>query len=559
MLHLFLKSTEINQAEWSIVYQKIASLTAAFPLKLVRIEAYNGFSPELDKEHFDLFVKPGTDEEHLSFFGDRTSFTDGTNIKFYKNWQKHIENALETNSEVKAKPITWFPHKPFKDDGSAPDANGASTKYGYIDTRGALYIYAVLAIGILLENELPGRAFLIADEPEPEDIQKVVEWLEAHFQERFDGPIYFDKKRLIASIIHEYDDLKEVVCRLEHLFRKQFKRNMSFAIEHIGYEPAFEFYAEVLEDCRFGTFGFSDVMDAWIAASQDLESTLELIAESKRLLLKAGKQPQADEYDLTFILKSLLKAHVLWTPLQREQLAPFYTNQQALETGSEGLFGSIMRMTGYRVEVCPIYATQDELFEAFMYHDPKNGAVFKKIIDDWLEKNADAFEKMVQKIAEIEQKKPDLPGQEAEEEAGRAFEQETFLWRYPSHERFFIEQALTVNPDFDRLEQHIETVCKNLWETSQEAKHQKAVQQIKSETADEKRAIIRRQIKDLRLGIHPDFEKWMREEDDQSVLFFIRLLLSLKITYRQRAFARHQILWEPVHWERWRTGNVFAV
>ncbi|NJL77467.1 MAG: hypothetical protein HC892_22940 [Saprospiraceae bacterium] len=184
---------------------------------------------------------------------------------------------------------------------------------------------------------------------------------------------------------------------MEHLFRNQHKRNIAFAIENIGYKPSFDCYADILSSNTFGTFGFSDVLDPWIAVTQDLESTLEIIAASKKITIeKQGKQ-EAKEYDLTAILKDFLCKFILWTPQQREELAHFYTNKEALETGDESLWGMIYRMTGNRVDICPMYATQQELFEAFMFHDPQNGKIFKTIIDEWLEENADAFDKLKQK------------------------------------------------------------------------------------------------------------------------------------------------------------------
>jgi len=42
-------------------------------------------------------------------------------------------------------------------------------------------------------------------------------------------------------------------------------------------------------------------------------------------------------------------------------------------------------------------------------------------------------------------------------------------------------------------------------------------------------------------------------------LFFVCLLLSLKIYDRNRAYARYLMLWDCAHWDSWRKGNVYAV
>jgi len=130
----------------------------------------------------------------------------------------------------------------------------------------------------------------------------------------------------------------------------------------------------------FGTFGFSDVLTPWIAVTKDLESTLKLIAASKIVLTKqANADPTATwlerelaAYDLSYLLKKWLSEFILWTPKQREQLAHFYTNKTALETGKEDLWGTLMRMSGHRINISPIHATYTELFEAFMYRNSRN-------------------------------------------------------------------------------------------------------------------------------------------------------------------------------------------
>ncbi len=146
MLQLFFKSSEITQKTWGIAFQRIVSIVHSFPLKLIRIESYDGYSRELDKDHFDLCVEKDTPNEHLSFYGDWTSYTSGTTIKFSRHWDHHQKYNLSGEAVDKHKPITWYPHIPFKDDGALPPANGASTAFGYIDTRGALYEYAIIAI-----------------------------------------------------------------------------------------------------------------------------------------------------------------------------------------------------------------------------------------------------------------------------------------------------------------------------------------------------------------------------------------------------------------------------
>lgn len=399
MIQLFLQISKINEAIWTNAYRRIESIVQSFPLKLLRVESFNRYSGNLDKDHFNLYVNKDTTDEHISFYGDWTSYSYGNSIKFYKNWEKHIELGTNKKQDNPDKSVLWTPYIPFKNDGSLPEANGAGTPYGYLETEGTCYEYVIIAIGIMLENLIPNAAFIISSEQKNENISPIVDWLDNHFNERFDEPIYFNKIKLLDSLGNEYDDKSHLVCRMEHIHRKQYFRNMQFAIQNIGYQPSFDFYAKVLSDNTFGTFGFSDVLDSWIAATQDLESALALISESKKISLKRDGKLYTD-YDLSKTLKQLLNEFILWTPLQREELEHFPTNKEALETGSEDLWGTLRRMAGKRMDICPMYATKDELFEAFMYHEPSQGAVFKQIIDDWIEKNVDSFDKLKTALSE---------------------------------------------------------------------------------------------------------------------------------------------------------------
>lgn len=561
MLQLFLQTSAITASDWDDVYPQIVALAEAFPLRLLRIEAYNGFERDKqDKDHFDLVVNRGQTDEHLCFYGDWMSWTTGTNVRFYKNWEHHCELALEKAKSDPSCPITWFPPTPFKDDGSWPKANGESTTHGYIDPRGALYRYAVIAIGVFLENRLPGRAFLTVEDEKTADIEQVTAWLEGHLGEKFEMPIYCDRKKLLNSFAGYYNNPKHCVERLEHLYRKQFKRNMAFALEHIGYEPTFQFYAEVLSHCWFGTFGFSDVLDPWVAVTQNLESALHLVAESKRLRLERGETEKADKYDLNQILKEWLQGFVLWSPRQREELDHFYTNRQALETGDEGLWGSILRMTGNRVNICPIIASPDELFEAFMYHDPKNGHIFRKTIDEWIEKNSDTFERLLEKISN-ENQSPTDSTDDGESDNAQTFDPEVILLGYPAHERFLIQKAMSVNSAYFRLEEALDDLCWSIWETTKEGPHLAYVAQIREESNADKKTLILRQLKDKRLETTagPHFEQWLADEEDPDVLLFLRLLMSRKIYSRPLAYARYRILHDKALWDIWRKGGKYAL
>jgi hypothetical protein len=547
MIQIFFKANKINVSDWEIAYARIVSVTKHFPLPLLRVEAYDGYTRTLDKNHLELRENIGTPDESISFYGDAASFTFGSTIRFYKNWNQYVEKRLIDKTQNANKPITWYPDEPFRNDGTPSSANGLTTKYLSIDTHDGFYEYAIIAIGILLENQFPNQVFMIAKKQHLSNIQLIINWLSFRFREHFELPIYFDPKRLFDSFAKDYATPYELVNRMAHLYRNKHRQNIEFTIKYIGYRAAFEYYAELLSRSTFGTFGFTDILDPWIAETQDLEETLKFVAASKKYLIERGEQNAADKYDLTYLLKTFLNKYILWNPVQRESLALFYTNRQALESGSESLMGMIYRMTGNRVDICPMYATEQSLFEAFMYHEPKSGHIFKQIIDELVLKNTNHFNELQQSIADAE-----IEVETAENEE-QNFEDEAFLARYDETERPFIQLALAENPVYATIEEHITELKQVLRDFKTDKAHEQHVQQIQLNSNKKNKEFILSRLKDdLKMSVHPEFESWLAAESDKQVLFYLTVLLSFKLYDSQSAYVRYCLLWNKELWDEWR-------
>ncbi len=556
MIQIFFKDSKISEEDWNVAYKRIITITNSFPLQLQRLEGYNGRSPKLNKAHYNLCLEQNTEKEHISFWGDRMSFSARFTVKFYKNWDMQLKHGLEGEEIDKDMPITWYRHEINKNYGYPPKANGS---YFDINPEGALYKYAIIAIGIMLENILPGRIFLIVRNGKLEIIKKLIKWLDVLFNEKFDIPIYFDKYRLLNSLIDYYDTKEELVARLDMIYMKPVLSNMSFAIEEIGYQPALNYYSEVLSNTTFATFGFYDVLNPWMSVTKDLESTLDIISKSKKLLLldhdDEYKQKDTQNYKIEYILKELLNEYILWSPEQREKLELLYTNKQALETGEEDIFGTMRRMMGYRVDICPVYASEKQLFEAFMYHDPKKGTEYKKIIEKWKEDNKNSYNKLIKtqnKVENIIEENVDIEIINKQEEEKEKELQEfnnrinNFVKQYNEHEQFLISEAVKLNPVFMDFDNTLNDFIEKVKELS---KNKKYIEYNKSLNQEELVQDIKSWIKKKELSINTNFEQWIEQETDKNILDILLLITSLGINTKALRFVREEILFNKKLWE----------
>lgn len=563
MIQIFLKQETISDRDWDIVYEYILKITTRFPLKLERIEAYNGYQKELNKIHYNLILNKGTANELISFCGDRMSFSSSFTLIFYKSWTVQQDKELSGTTKNPQKPIIWDTPKVYNFTGYPPEANAATIFDDYLASP-ATYRYAVLAIGIMMENVLPGRAFLISLDDDCEKANHVRLWLEYIFNESFDMPVYFDKSRILEILYDHYDEKEFLTGRLDLLYPKRFKENMEFSLKYIGYRPTLDYYAKVLTHVDFGTFGFSDVFNPWIAATKDINKTLELISRSKEILLANSDNKRniekAEKYNYTDILNDLLSQYILWTPEQREFLDNFYTNKKALDSIDDGLFGAIMRIGGYRVDICPIYANAEQLFEAFMYHDPKNGHKYKKMIEDWLQENKNEYNECVEKFSEFEKKSRQNLEKQHEKEQMQEIEKmkmlneiEQYTLSYAKPERFLVMKALKLNPTFmktdtaiEQLQTEMYEICKNVYED---------VFFLHKKTREEKIQGIRYRIKEKQLRVHPEFINLVTNEADESVLTALYILVGLKLQSNAHKYCRHQLLMNKKYWKIWQQGE----
>ena len=333
---------------------------------------------------------------------------------------------------------------------------------------------------------------------------------------------------------------------------------MQFAIQHIGYEPTLSFYSKILVDTGFGTYGFSDVLDPWINVTQDLEATLELISKSKKWLLRDQTNEyrikEAANYNLTYILKKLLNNYILWTPVQREELNHFYTNKASLEGSEEDIFDVINTIMGYRVDIAPIYVDEQELFEAFMFHDPKNGHQYRVIIDEWKTENVGRYEKIKEENELLEQRfeeKVEIDYHNSKVDKNNTSNE--FVLSFAPHERYFVQKALDANPLFTEAEQAVEAFKSRVVRVTKDNSHQNYRNEVRNLSKEVNINYIKSRIREIGYSVHPDFEVWLASIESEEILFYLHFAMALKLYDKNDHFSRFCFLWNRDFWENWKS------
>lgn len=557
MLQIVFSPSKIKAHEWDIAYSKILQIASDFPFKLLRIEAYDGFSSELDKYHSDIFVNKGTDEEYISFITDNLTFKGGDTVEFFKKWEKQISCGFNNKSEVDVeKPIYWYPINEYAFTGNQTTANGALLFPVSFDSS-AIYRYVVLAIGIFLENFFAGRVLLIVDDFDIYEILETRKWTEGILNEKLDMPVYLDRKRMHDLIVDLYESKEDLVGRIENLYPNSFIDNMTFSIESIGYLPALNFYARLLSTTDFMTFGFSDILQPWIAVTKDLEKSLELIAKSKQILCANEDEKstkEAEKYDFKEILRDFLSNYILWPPDQREKLDIFYTNKNALLTGEEDLFGTLMRIGGYRIDICPIYATKETLFETFMYFNPEEGLQYQQIINDWIEENKNSFEEFSEELANVERNMLSQLEQKNEEEAQNKIvpniiEVNAMLEMFPEETHFFVKEVVDQYPFISNIDNCVIDFITELIKMYKKEELKDSIVSFYKSSREEKRKIIAYMIKKKRMiyTTGANFLKQIEAADEKTLtdLFFI---LATRVYDDKLYISRQHLIYDNSKW-----------
>lgn len=444
----------ITQKEWASVYEKIKTLINDFPFPLLRkIPKPDNISFRVDivnNVSFDLYVNKDTDEEKLLFFSDAMTLTENFTTVYFKELNE-LKEKFKRRAFRLDKSVLWA--DPTIEDDRIFSFNGWTVGYGgtWWD-EGAWCELAMCAIMLLIEQEFPNRAFIRCERSET-DWEAVLQFLEGTFDRTFDMPLLFNIESVILILKKDYAKPAEIVARLADIYPQQYYTIIEAGVKYIGFSATQDFCSKALGRNSYGTIGASQIINAWILATKDLEETVKLIGSTYENYWKANYEKSenpkfiAKAALLEDFMQALIDEYILWTPKDRERLLLLPNSINHTKTGDIGdIFDALGLIGGMRIEICPIAATSNELFEAFMYADPANGKKYKQIIDKAIALQAEQLAKVLGQLKEIEtlaeEKAPSLPP----DEITPLETAEPLLLSYPRHHRAMLKKALKSNP-----------------------------------------------------------------------------------------------------------------
>ena len=553
-IYIKIKTTGIDPQAWESTWQEMISIIEAIPLTFLRL-----LYPKENQYNCEVFTtniidKKDAKQENLSFKGDSLSLSFGEAFLIHRNLET-LKDLLPHAEVVEDKPVYWIPEEAIGDSYTIyANGNTLGQSWG-IKTGLASYHYVIVAIGMLYENRFPENLFMWSNTPH-EEVETVRIWLEQHFKQDFKMPICHDMEAMVDKL-EEFYTPNQIMVRIDCLNRRNESLKIKTFLKHFGNKWVLSFYASKLSHTSFGTFGFYNVIEAWMNITQDLEFTLSLIAESKKILnaSNASKEQieEGEKYNLTIFLKYLLKTYILWTPQQRERLELFYTNKERLETGSENLMDILFRMRGMTIDICPIYATEQELFEAFMYHNPQEGKTYKTIIDDWIAQNKAIADEINQKIAMLEDTLINLQAQnETQKYPASDVQKLSFLTQYSKKEQFWIEKAISEDAYFVNIEEGIEDIYKDLEVFIDNPENTNFIQNVKKEKLFGQKEAIKHLLMKQKFVVTTAFYEHLEKEDNKNVIFHLHIFASLKITDDARKYYKFHLLTNNLYWDKWR-------
>ena len=384
---LYLDSRGITQSQWEAVWNECHEILQRFPVPLASPFYEKKWGHEC-KIYKSQLIRSEEDQEYLCIQGDMASLAFGGRFVLHRNIS-HYQASTEDKDILRV---------------DEKDIDNFSSEYRIWEngTGGAPYSFAVLALGILLENRFPDNCYMYGFEYSDTHIENICAWLSGALKANMVPPLCNDTARLWERLLPLYPNIDLAVRRFCKLVKTSAKKCFEFLIEQ-GCSAALEneLVRKMSSFASVSQWGVIDLLYPYLEATQDVEQVAFLVK-------RVHEQNNKEGFSLEELLKGLVSKGITTNPIQAETVKEWNEPGDGLVTNMEGFHRLFLRMGGLPGRI-DYYISPDNLLEIFACTEPANGLKFKEIIEsgtqeclDSYKKLEDTTDKLMGKMADIE-------------------------------------------------------------------------------------------------------------------------------------------------------------
>jgi hypothetical protein len=440
-IHLSINLNGVSNQSWEEAWHKSLDILNKFPLSLSRhnIEIKLGTKRHVYTK--SLIVNSSEEDECWFLEGDLLSKQSGETFTLYRLLDYYNNEYRHHGCFDKS----VF----YSTDDYHTSTNGIQI-WGN-KTQGYPFHLAILAVGIMLENEFPDNCYMYGD-IEKKQVEVMHNWLEMIYERPFLEPICFDANRLYEKLTATYSDKKSLIERYTTLYEGSITDKFKTLLHFEGKERTWDYYSESLNYYdSLSQWGASDILRTVIEVSENVYELIEFVeyAIKERPINKKV-------FEWKNVLELLCKDYIFVNPIQREKIRLLTDKSDDMNNINDVIGRVFMKMSGMP-HISPLYVSEDDLLEIFALRDPKNGNVYLKIIEEYrikLQKDLDSADELVDKIDRLSEIDSDIGLNQNLSEH--------IIDDYPEHEQYIIKQALQQQDRFGNYETNMPVICKSL-------------------------------------------------------------------------------------------------
>jgi len=358
---------KVSSLEWHSAYEGVKRIVNTFPLNLMRLKT--DFVLDIKRLSWSeevIFEMDGT--ECISFSGDLYSQTHRQTFLLFKDLekQKNRANHNDLDGNVYYAKMRLYPYQRYEN----------FEKYDIfqsLETFEEPYTICIQAIGIYLEHCFYQNSYLCCDTNLPQ-LEAIILWLNHTFNTSILSPKILDHEVLWDQVEPVYKNTDQAIYHFMTLSVQSEVEKFRFisGISKIRLE------SYLINDFR--QYSSLEEIGAIITLSAYLEYCGDLdvfVIFSTRLQNELGNSA----FTLEELLLMLLKEGICDKPFSNEMLIEFNKPDPYFTCNSVAHRWILLRSIGASGTI-NFTSTYDELLEVFAYHEPHNGLVFKKILDN---------------------------------------------------------------------------------------------------------------------------------------------------------------------------------